>query len=68
MGKKNEEEAKGLKGNPKRNRILHTLSRKMNPQDKWVQGPFDEKPRVRGNKAGRGRVYLPVGHVSRTHR
>lgn len=67
MGKKNAEEAKGLKGNPKKGRILRSLSRKMDPQNKWVQGPLDEKPRVRGNKAGRAKVYLPSGHVSRTH-
>lgn len=67
------DEAKGdknvaIKGNPKKTRILRTLRKgKMDPRRKTVQGPLDEDRRVRGNKAGRNRVYLPVGHVSRTH-
>lgn len=65
---KKEEKESGLKGNPKKSRILTTLRRgKMDPRNKTVQGPLDETTRVRGNKAGRGRMYLPVGHVSRTH-
>lgn len=58
----------GLKGNPKSGRISKTKTRgKMPPEKKMVQGPLDERPRCRGNKAGKERRYLPVGHVSRTH-
>lgn len=68
MGKKDEEQEKGLKGNPKKTQILRTLRKgKMDPTRKYVQGPLDEAPRIRGNKAGRQHVYLPHGHISRTH-
>lgn len=68
MGKKNDEQEKGLKGNPAKIRILHTLRKgKMDRARKLVKGPLDETYRVRGNKAGKGRVHLPVGHPSRTH-
>lgn len=67
MNKKNGEQEKGPKG-PKKNQILRTLRKgKMDPSRKTVQGPLDETTRVRGNKAGRHRVYLPAGHISRTH-
>ena len=42
-------------------------SKKMKPDEKKVQGPLDDAPRVRGGKAGKSRRYLPLGHVSRTH-
>ena len=58
----------GLKGNPKSRRIAKTARLgKMEPARKIVQGPLDKEPRVRGNKAGNGRRYLPYGHVSRCH-
>lgn len=58
----------GLKGNPKSGRISKTLKRgKMKPESKFVKGPHDEKPRVRGSKAGKYRVFLPAGHPSRCH-
>lgn len=58
----------GLKGNPKAGRISKTMRRgKMPVASKVVKGPLDKKDRVRGNKAGKGRVLLPVGHVSRCH-
>jgi hypothetical protein len=56
----------GLKGNPKSRRISKTQKAgKMPPINKMVEGPLDSGPRVRGNKAGKGRIFLPVGHVSR---
>lgn len=58
----------GLKGNPKSRRISKTAARgKMPPEKKVVKGPLDTQPRVRGNKAGKFRQYLPVGHPSRCH-
>ena len=58
----------GLKGNPKSRRISKTAARgKMKPENKMVQGPLDPAPRIRGNKAGKDRRYLPHGHPSRTH-
>ena len=65
--KNNDDDKRGLKGNPKKHRILKNLSRKMSPGDKLVKGPLDEIERVRGNKAGRHRRYLERGHVSRCH-
>lgn len=68
MGKKDEEQEKGLKGNPKKTQILRTLRKgKMDRSRKLVKGPLDDTYRVRGNKAGNGRVHLPIGHPSRTH-
>jgi hypothetical protein len=41
---------------------------KMKPENKTVCGPLENlNHRMRGNKCGRGRVYLPRGHVARTH-
>lgn len=58
----------GLKGNPKSGRIAKTLKKgKMSPESKFVKGPLDAIPRVRGNKAGKYRKELPVGHPSRCH-
>lgn len=62
-----DDEKRGLKGNPKKHRILKNFSRKMKLEDKMVRGPLDNGWRIRGNKAGKRRVYLPVGHVSRCH-
>lgn len=57
----------GLKGNPKSRRISKTLKRgKMKPENKTVKGPLDPARRIRGNKAGKFRHYLPAGHPSRT--
>lgn len=57
----------GLKGNPKSRRISKTQKRgKMTPISKTVKGPRDEADRIRGNKAGKGRHYLPNGHPSKT--
>lgn len=59
---------KEFKGNPKVGRIIKTLKRgKMAPEKKVVRGPLDELYRKRGNKAGKGRFYLPAGHISRCH-
>lgn len=67
MEKKTEKD-EALKGNPKKTRILRTRRKgKMEPRYKMVRGPLDETSRVRGNKAGKLHVYLPIGHVSRTH-
>lgn len=41
-------------------------TKNMDPGSKKVQGPLDPEPRVRGNKAGRGRIYLPSNHPSNT--
>lgn len=58
----------GLKGNPKSRRISKTARIGKMPQEKkLVQGPLDGAPRVRGNKAGKLRRFLPFGHPSRTH-
>lgn len=64
----NQRKIPGLKGNPKSGRISKTMKRgKMAPEKKMVRGPLDMEDRKRGNKAGKGRFYLPVGHVSRCH-
>lgn len=64
----NHQKIPGLKGNPKSGRISKTAKRgKMPPTLKVVKGPLDKTDRIRGNKAGKDRVNLPVGHVSRCH-
>lgn len=64
----NHQKIPGLKGNPKSGRISKTMKLgKMKPESKIVKGPLDKTDRVRGNKAGKFRVYLDRNHVSRCH-
>lgn len=61
MGKKKDPDEK------KKKKLVVIIPRKMSQEMKYVQGPCDDVTRVRGNKAGKGRRYLPVGHPSRCH-